>query len=127
MSTHSTLTAAAVTRRAEDVVLTWDVDGDLDAGGPWLLATTLIGGEDGPIHQFGFRGAEGGLGVPFFFDGVAAQNFYTPAVSPQRVGKRWTAVFPAGDEVARAGKWRAALTFDDDSSPATETTAEGTF
>lgn len=120
------LTNATVTRRAEDVVLTWEVDGDLDSASPWLLSADLIGGPDGPIHQFGFRGNGGEIGKRFYFDFVASMNYYTPNVSPQRRGNTWTAVFPVAPEVAESGKWRAALSFDEPDN-SSETAIEGTF
>lgn len=93
-----TLTNATVTRRANDVAFTWEVDGDLEDNdlNPWLLSVDLIGGENGPIHHFGFRYRDGKVEERFYFDFVATKNYYTPNVQPQRVESTWKAVFPAG-------------------------------
>lgn len=103
------------------------VEGDLEAASsPWLLSFDLIGGEDGPIHQFGFRFRDGKIEELFYFDFVESMNYYVPNVSPQRVGDTWKAVFPAGDEVARSGECRAALSFDEPDN-SNESNVEGTF
>lgn len=118
---------ATVNRRADDVAITWQVEGDLEShSSPWLLSCDLIGGENGPIHQFGFRFRDGKVEERFYFDFVEAMNYYVPEVSPQRVGDTWKAVFPAGAEVARGGGWRAALSFDEPDN-SNESNVEDTF
>lgn len=118
---------ATVNRRATDVALSWTVEGDLEATStPWLLSFDLIGGDEGPIHQFGFRFRDGKIEERFYFDFVNSMNYYVPNVSPQRVGDTWKAVFPAGDEVARSGEWRAALSFDEPDN-SNDQNVEGTF
>ena len=118
---------ATAKRRATDVAFSWKVEGDLEAQEtPWVLSFDLIGGEDGPIHQFGFRFRDGKVKERFYFDFVASMNYYVPNVSPQRVGDTWKAVFPAGDEIARSGKWQAALSFDEPDN-SSESRVEGTF
>jgi hypothetical protein len=65
----------------------------------------LIGGQEGPIHQFGFRFIDGKVDERFYFDFVAGMNYNTPQVQPQLKGYTWCG-FPAVDDVARSGKWR---------------------
>ncbi|MBE7323113.1 hypothetical protein IEQ44_00420 [Nocardioides sp. Y6] len=121
------LTDANLIRRPDEVVLSWTVEGDLEATStPWLLSFDVIGGPDGPSHQFGFRFRGGKVEERFYFDYVARMNYYVDHVTPQRVGNKWTAVFPAGDEVASAGKWTAVLAFDEPHN-ANESHVEGTF
>lgn len=121
----ATLTGASLKRRSNDVVFKWEIDGPLE-GSPVgaHLTFDLIGGPNGPIHSFGFRIRDGRIGDVWRFDGVDNINQYYPQVSPQRLGTTWTTTFPADDEVARAGKWRAALGYE---GSATEDTIEGTF
>lgn len=100
---------------------TWTVEGDVPATDTWLLSTTLVGGPDGPIHQFGVKFDGDQLIAMFVFDHVAAQQ-YNLGGSPQRLGAKWTAVFPLGDlAVADAGSWMAALTI----GPANVSTIDG--
>jgi len=122
------LTGATVTRRDDAVVLTWDVDGDLEdpALSPWLLSVMLVGGENGPIHQVGFRFRDGKVEERFIFDFVETMNYYTPQVEPQRTGKKWSAVFPVDEKVSASGSFTAALSFDEPDN-ANETNVEGTF
>jgi len=121
------LISATVQRRANDVVLAWQVEGDLEAeSSSWLLSCDLIGENDGPIHRLGFRFRDGMVEVPFVFDHVAAMNYYLPDVHPQRIGDTWEAVLPAGGEVARSGEWRAALSFEGPDN-SNESSVEGTF
>ncbi|WP_101524265.1 hypothetical protein [Nocardioides houyundeii] len=118
---------ATMNRRAHDVAFTWKVEGDLEvAASPWLLSFDVIGGEDGPAHQFGFRFRDGKVEERFYFDFVEGMNYYVPEVRPHRLGDTWKAVFPASDEVARDGKWRAALSFDEPDN-SNESNVEGTF
>jgi|SRR6478752_800429 len=122
------LTAATVDRRANDVAFTWEVEGDLEdpALNPWLLSVDLIGGENGPIHHFGFRFRDGKIEERFYFDFVATMNYYTPQVNPQRVGNKWSAVFPADNSVATSGRWQATLSFDEPDND-NESNIDGTF
>lgn len=119
------LTDASIKRRANDVALSWKVEGDLEsASTPWLLSFDLIGGEDGPIHQFGFRYRDGKVEERFWCRlDSPVMNHYVPDARPQRIGDTWSAVFPAEDEIARSGKWRATLSFDGSN----ESSVEGTF
>jgi hypothetical protein len=111
--TSPTLAAATVNRRLSDVALTWTVDGETPRSGTWLLSTTLTGGADGPIHQFGVKFLDGDLIASFVFDHVAAQQYNFAQVTPQRVGDRWSATFPTADlDIAASGRWRANLTVD---------------
>jgi len=101
---------ATVKRRADNLVATWTVTGDVPPSGGWQLSTTLVGGPDGPTHQFrvDFNGDE--LIATSIFDHEANQLFGLDAV-PQRLGETWTVVFPIGDfPVASAGAWTARLT-----------------
>lgn len=112
MST-ATLTDASLQVRSTDVVATWTVSGEMPADGSWLLSTTLTGGEDGPIHQFGVKVVDGEHSGSFVFDHVQARQLNYPQVAPLRVGSKWTAVFPRRElDVATAGTWRATLTLD---------------
>lgn len=119
---------ASVTRRADDVAFSWKVDGDLEAApSPWLLSFDLVGGEDGPIHQFGFRFRDGKVEERFWCRlDSPVMNHYVPDARAQRTGDTWNAVFPAADEVARSGAWRAALSFDEPDN-SNESRVEGTF
>lgn len=53
--------------------------------GTWLLSTTLLGGANGPIHQFGIKVLDGDLVATFVFDHVEAYQRNFPQVSPTRV------------------------------------------
>jgi len=119
---------AKVNRRATQVAFSWKVDGDLEsASSPWLLSVELIGGENGPIHRFGFRFRDGKVQERFYCRlDSPAMNHYVPDASPQRIGDTWQAVFPADDAVAGAGTWRAALSFDEPDN-SNESAVEGTF
>lgn len=104
-----TLIAADLKPRTHDVVATWIVEGDLPNRGTWLLSTTLVGGEEGRIHQFGVKVVDSKVAATFVFDHVGAQQ-HNPVVSPQRVGQKWTVVFPMRDlEIATSGRWTATL------------------
>lgn len=104
------LTSATVSRRPHQVVLTYTVDGDIPMGETTLLSTTLVGGEDGPVHQFGVKWVNERVVSAFVFDGVAAHQHNYSQVSPQRTGDRWTVVFPTeGLGIAESGKWSATL------------------
>jgi len=122
------LTNATVARREDDVVLTWHVDGDLEdpALNPWLLSAMLVGGENGPIHQVGFRFRDRKVEERFIFDFVQTMNYYTPQVQPQRTAEKWSAVFPVDEKVALSGTFTAALSYDEPDN-ANETNVEGTF
>jgi len=122
------LTDATVTRSDDDVALTWFADGGLEdpALNPWLLSVKLVGGEDGPIHQVGFRFRDAKVEECFVFDFIETMNYYTPQVEPQRTGKQWSAVFPVDEKVALSGAFTASLAFDEDDN-ANETNVEGTF
>lgn len=115
------LTAASVDRHANDVALAWTVVGDMPTTGTWLLSTTLIGGENGPIHQFGVKALDGKLIAAFIFDHVIAMQHNFPQVNPQRVGDRWSVTFPTGDMgVATSGRWSATLNLDGDDTEIVE-------
>ena len=80
-----------------------------------LLSTTLVGGDDGPIHQLGVKFLDGNLIAAFIFDQVKAFQHNFTHVSPTRTGDKWTAVFPvAGVGIAASGRWTAALNLDGD-------------
>lgn len=111
--TSPDLTAATVTRRDKTVTLTWTVSGDMPTRATWLLSTKLVGGEDGPIHQFGVKFLDENLIAAFVFDHVKAYQYNFPQVSPTRVGHKWTAVFPVTDvDIATSGRWTATLNLD---------------
>ena len=107
-----TLTGASVQRRESDVVLKWTVVGDMPASGTWLLSTTVIGGENGPIHQFGVKALDGRIIAAFIFDHGAAFQ-HNCQVNPSRTGDVWTAVFPTRDvDLTESGHWKANLNLD---------------
>lgn len=113
--TGPTLLAAAVKPGDKRVALTWTVVGNLPTRGTSLLSTTLVGGDDGPIHQFGIKFLDGTHISAFVFDHLKAYQYNFPQVSPARVGNLWTAVFPVADvEVAESGRWTAVLNLDGD-------------
>jgi len=122
-----TIVNATVKRRPDSVALTWEVEGDLEdpSLGGWMLATFLTGGENGPIHQYGFRHQSGTVTDVFRFDHVGKRNEYLQ-VTPDRVGSTWRAVFHAGDEVARTGTFEAALAFEEPAD-GNESQVTGTF
>lgn len=108
--TTPSLTTATLQRRGTEVVATWTVEGDVPSMDTWQLSTKLVGGPNGPIHQFGIKFDGGRLIAMYVFDHVAAQQ-YNHSGSPQRLGATWTAVFPVGDlGIADTGRWTAALT-----------------
>lgn len=121
------IVSATVKRRADTVALTWEIDGDLEdpSLSGWMLATFLTGAEDGPIHQYGFRHQDGRVTDVFVFDHVGAKNQYLQ-VAPHRSGSTWTAVFPAGEDVAQTGTFEAALGFEEPKS-GNESQVTGTF
>ena len=124
--TKPRLIEASLDRRDADIALTWRVEGDLTTEPtPWLLAFFVIGGENGPIHQIGFRHANGRIESAFVFDTVAGMN-YASTATPTRTGDTWTAVFSVSDDVARSGRWEAALAYDE-SHNENETRVEGSF
>lgn len=92
------------------LVLTYTIDGDLPESGHWLLSTTVVGGENGPIHQYGVKIVDGVQAAAFDFDHVAGgQHNYTD-VTPSRLGDRWTVRFPFDAKAAPDGaKWHADL------------------
>lgn len=105
------LTGASLKTRGEDLVLTYSVDDDLPDTGHWLLSTTVIGGEDGPIHQYGTKVVDGSLSSVFDFrhSGEVGQRNFSD-VTPSRVGTTWTVVFPLDEDAVMAGaKWHADL------------------
>lgn len=108
------LVNATVKRRTNDVAVTWEINGDLEDPtlSPWVLAVFLIGGENGPIHQYAFRHADGRVTDVYRFDHVGIRNEYLQ-VTPDRLGSTWRAVFPTDDAVAQSGKWEAVLGFDE--------------
>jgi hypothetical protein len=111
--TSSALTAAAVDRRGDAVTLTWSVVGDVPTRGTWLLSTTLVGGKDGPVHQFGVKFLDENLIAAFIYDHVTSSQQDFPDVSPARRGEEWAAVFPIVDiDIAGEGRWTATLTVD---------------
>jgi hypothetical protein len=113
--TRPALIAATVKRRDTTVTLTWTVAGGMPSRGAWLLSTTLVGGEDGPIHQFGVKFLDGNVIAAFVFDHVKAYQHNFTHVSPSRVGDKWTAVFPVADvDIAASGRWTASLNLDGD-------------
>jgi hypothetical protein len=113
--TSATLTAATLKRREKAVTLTWTVAGDMPTLGTWLLSTTLVGGENGPVHQFGVKFLDGNFIAAFIFDHVKAYQHNFIEVSPTRVGDKWTAVFPVVEaEVASSGRWTATPNLDGD-------------
>lgn len=109
MNQAAELTAATVVLDESRLVLTYRISGDLPDRGHWQASTTLTGGENGPIQQFGFKLVDGRLASAFLFDHVAAtqKNF---DATPGRVGDRWTIVFPGAEVVIKpGGVWRADL------------------
>ncbi|RNM11729.1 hypothetical protein [Nocardioides pocheonensis] len=94
------------------LLLTYRLSGQEPTNGHWLVSTTLVGGPDGPIQQFGFKLVDGDVVSVFLFDHVnAGQKNYTQ--NPQRVGDKWTVSFPAEDvAVAPGAQWRADLDVD---------------
>ena len=107
------LTAATVSRRADRMVLTYEIDGDLPSSGTWLLSTTITGGEDGPIHQFGVKAHDGRITDTFVFDHVATHQYNYPRVVPDCVGSKWTVAFPIeSHDVSETGRWHATLNID---------------
>jgi hypothetical protein len=113
--TRPALIAATINRRDKTVTLTWTVVGDMPTRGTWLLSTTVVGGEDGPIHQFGVKFLDGRLIAAFVFDHVKAYQHNFTQVSPTRVGNKWTAIFPVAEvDIAASGRWAATLNLDGD-------------
>lgn len=103
------LTAATLSMDG-GLVLTYTVDGDLPDTGHWLLSTTVVGGENGPIHQYGVKMVDGEHAAAFDFDHVAARQHNYTDVSPSRVGTKWTVRFPLDAEAVNEGaKWHADL------------------
>jgi hypothetical protein len=106
---------------AHGPTLKWTVVGDMPTSGTWLLSTTVVGGEDGPIHQFGVKFLDGKLIAVFVFDHVAGSQFNFGQVTPQRVGDTWTVIFPTADlGVAASGRWSATLNLDGDDTEVAE-------
>lgn len=114
------MTAASVKVRDNDIVLKWTVFGDMPTDGTWLLSTTLVGGEDGPIHQFGVKALDSRIIAAFIFDHVAGGQQNYP-LNPSRTGDVWTAVFPTGDvHLATSGRWEATLNLDGEDTDTVE-------
>jgi hypothetical protein len=112
MNQAAELTAATVALDETRLVLTYRISGDLPERGHWLASTTLTGGENGPIQQFGFKLVDGRLASAFLFDHVAAIQKKFDA-TPGRVGDRWTIVFPRAEVAVKSGGvWRADLEVD---------------
>jgi len=117
---------AAVLVRANGVVLTYNVDGELPQLGSQLFSTTFIDGSGSVIRQLGFKFVEGGLAAAFSFDHISAMQRNYPT-APTRVSNRYTIVF-ALDALggATAGTWHADLDVDGQDGGRIEGTFEQT-
>ncbi|WP_353950001.1 hypothetical protein V6K52_10115 [Knoellia sp. S7-12] len=92
------------------LLLTYTVEGTLPDAGHWLLSTTVVGGENGPIHQYGVKVVDGAHVASFDFDHVAGRQHDAPGVSLSRIGDKTTVRFPLDVEAVTPGaKWQADL------------------
>ncbi|WP_139820757.1 hypothetical protein [Krasilnikoviella flava] len=112
-----TITTATVTRRLSDVVLAWTLS-DIPPDDAMVTMTITFVDEAGArIRQLGFKLDYSRWVASFVFDHVGVRNEYIQA-KPQRVGDRWTIVFPleALDGI-ESGRWRADLSVDSYDAP----------
>lgn len=111
-----TISSAAVTPRARDVVLAWTLS-DIPPDGTVTMSVTFLDDAGETIRQLGFKVDETRWIASFVFDHVSGGNDYYQA-TPGRTGNRWTIVFPLEALGGiTSGRWRADLSLDEYDAP----------